>query len=145
LRVFEPLTLSDNLVQSRQTGATNWSYPVITPIEALPTEGRTQMNTIALKALAAASLSLLAVAPAAAQEVRVTVHHGDLDIATPAGAAILAERLEVGAKAACGRIDPRDMKAGAALSSCREAAMQNAVEQATAKGAAIDGATLASL
>ncbi|KRA82741.1 UrcA family protein [Altererythrobacter sp. Root672] len=103
------------------------------------------MNTIALKALAAASLSLLAVAPAAAQEVHVTVHHGDLDIATPTGAAVLAERLEIGAKAACGRVDPRDMKAGAALSECREAAMQNAVEQAAAKGAAVEGTALASL
>lgn len=103
------------------------------------------MNTIALKALAAASLSLVAVAPAAAQDVHVTVHHGDLDIASPAGAATLAERLEIGAKAACGRADPRDLKAGAALGECREAALQGAMKQAAAKGAVVEGTALASL
>ncbi len=91
------------------------------------------MNTIALKALAAASLSILAISPAAAQDMRVAVSYGDLDIASTDGAETLSQRLEAGARTACGRADVRDVKVGAAVAACREAALQGAREQAAAE------------
>ena len=96
------------------------------------------MNTFAIKALAAASLSLLAIAPAAAQEVRVAVPYGDLDIASPAGAAELATRLQTGIEVACARPDTRELKAMAAWTTCKDTAMAGAVEQLARQGAALD-------
>jgi len=96
------------------------------------------MNTLAIKALAAASLSLLVVAPAAAEEVRVaTIHYGDLDITSAAGAEQFNARLQTGIKTACGRPDVRDFQSVAAWNECRDAAMSSAMEQLAQKGAAI--------
>ena len=97
------------------------------------------MKTIAIKALAAASLSLLAVAPAAAQEVRATVHFGDLDIASAAGAEVLNARLLGTIESVCERPDMRDLKAMAAWEGCKDAAMSSALEQLAARGAALGG------
>jgi len=93
------------------------------------------MNTLALKALAAASLSLLAVAPAAAQEVRTTVYFGDLDIASYAGAETLNLRLLGAIDAVCERPSVRDLKGNVAFNECRDAAMSSALEQLATKGA----------
>jgi len=93
------------------------------------------MKTIAIKALAAASLSLLAVAPAAAQEVQATVHFGDLDLSSSAGAEELNARLLGSIKTVCARPSIRDLKAMAAWEECKDAAMSSALEQLTAKGA----------
>ena len=95
------------------------------------------MTTLTLKALAAVSLSLLAVAPAAAQEVRATVSYGDLDIASPAGAEMLAARLQGGIKAVCARPDIRDLKAVTAWEACKDAAMSSSLEKLAEKGAAL--------
>src|SRR5687768_3517250 len=103
------------------------------------------MNRFAIKALAAASLSLLAVAPAAAEEVRVTVRYGDLDIASPAGARILASRLQNGAETACVRPEIRDLKSLAAWEACKDAAISAALAQLAQQGAAIEGTSLAAL
>jgi UrcA family protein len=92
---------------------------------------------IIAKALAAASLSLLAVAPAAAQEVQATVHYGDLDITSPAGAAALNARLLGSIRSVCERPDLRDLKAVTAWEACKDAAMSSALEQLAAKGAAL--------
>lgn len=97
------------------------------------------MKAIAIKALAAASLSLLAVAPAAAQEVRATVHFSDLDIASPAGAEVLNARLLGTIESVCERPDMRDLKAMVAWEACKDAAMSSAVEQLAARGAAFGG------
>lgn len=94
------------------------------------------MSTLAIKALAALSLSLLAVAPAAAQEVQATVHYGDLDISSPAGAEALNARLLGTIKSVCERPDIRDLKAVVAWEACKDAAMSNALEQLPTKGAA---------
>ena len=94
------------------------------------------MNTLAIKALAAASLSLLAVVPAAAEDVHATVRYGDLDIASPAGDKVLAERLEAGIDAVCARPDNRDLKSAAAWQACKDAAMTDAARQLAQKGAA---------
>ena len=95
------------------------------------------MNTFAIKALAAASLSILSVAPAAAEEVQVTVSYADLDITSPAGAERLAVRLQNGVEAACARPDTRALKAMAAWSACKDTAMADAVEQLGRNGATL--------
>jgi len=92
------------------------------------------MNTLAIKALAAASFSLLAVAPAAAQEARV-INYSDLNIASAAGAEALNARIETGIKAVCGRPEVRDVNSVAAWNECRDAAMSSALEQLAEKGA----------
>jgi UrcA family protein len=92
------------------------------------------MKTIAIKTLAATSLSLVAVAPAAAQEVRATVHIGDLDVASAAGAEALNARLLGSIDAVCERPDLRNLKAVSAWEQCKDAAMSSALEQLSAKG-----------
>ena len=94
------------------------------------------MTKLAIKALAAASLSLLAVAPAAAQDVQATVHYGDLDLSSPAGAEVLNARLLGTVRSVCERPDIRDLKAVAAWEACKDAAMSSALEQLAGKGAA---------
>lgn len=103
------------------------------------------MKTLAIKALAAASLSLLAVAPAAAEEVRVAVPFGDLDITTPAGAEALAARIEAGVETVCARPESRAMTAFAAWDACKANARAEAVAQLAEKGAAVEGTSLAAL
>ena len=93
------------------------------------------MNTFAIKMLAAASLSILAVAPAAAEDLQVAVAYGDLDLASPAGAQQLATRLQVGIETACARPEIREIKAMAAWSACKDAAKAGAVEQLARHGA----------
>jgi UrcA family protein len=95
------------------------------------------MTNFATKALAAASLSLFAVAPAAAEEVRATVHFGDLDVASDAGAQALNARLLGSIKTVCARPDIRDLKAATAWEACKDSAMSSALEQLSAKGAVL--------
>lgn len=100
------------------------------------------MKTIAIKALAAASLSLLAVAPAAAQEVKATVFFGDLDIASAAGAETLNARLLGAIDAVCERPDIRDLKSNVAWNECKDAAMSSALEQLALSGASLRHGTV---
>lgn len=90
------------------------------------------MTKFALNAALAASLSLIAAVPAAAQEV--TVAYGDLDLASPTGAKVLAQRVE----AACERPDIRELKAVAAWEQCKDAARNSAMEQLNSRGVAFD-------
>ena len=87
------------------------------------------MNSFAIKALAAASLSLLAVAPAAAQELQATVSYGDLDISSAAGAEALNARLLGTVKSVCERPDIRDLKGMVAFEACKADALAGAMEQ----------------
>ncbi len=87
-------------------------------------------------ALAAASLSLLAAAPAAAERVPVQVTYGDLDLATPAGAKVLAQRVE----AACERPDLRDINAVSAWLECKDAVRNSAMEQLNSRNVEFDTA-----
>ena len=93
------------------------------------------MNTFAIKALAAASLSLLAVAPAAAQEVRATVGFADLNVSSAAGAAALNARLLGTINTVCEWPDLRNLKAVTAWEACKDAAMSGALEQLARKTA----------
>jgi UrcA family protein len=92
------------------------------------------MTKLAIHAALAASLSLLAVAPAAAEEFTTQVTYGDLDLASPAGAKILAQRVD----AACTRPDIRDLSAVSAWQECKDTARTSAMEQLNSKGVAFD-------
>ena len=94
------------------------------------------MKTIA-KALAAVSLSLIAVAPAAAQETQASVHYGDLDLASAAGAKALNARLLETIDTVCERPDIRNLWAVPAYEACKDRAMSSALEQLAAKGARV--------
>ena len=94
------------------------------------------MKTLAT-AIAAATLALVAAAPAAAQQVQATVSYGDLDVASAAGAEALNARLLGTIKSVCERPDIRDLKAVTAWEACKDAAMSSALEQLAVKGAAL--------
>jgi UrcA family protein len=94
------------------------------------------MTKLAINAALAASLSLLAVAPAAAQELAVQVPYSDLDLVSPAGAKVLAQRVE----SACERPDLRDLKAVSAWQQCKDSVRNSAMEQLNSKGVAFDSA-----
>jgi len=95
------------------------------------------MNKYAINAAIAASLAFIAVAPAAAEPVTVQVPYSDLDLASPAGTKILAERVD----AACERPEIRDLTSFSAWQQCKEAARSSAMEQLNTKGVAFDTAT----
>jgi len=88
------------------------------------------MKKIAIIAAVAAALSSV---PAVAQET-VAVRYGDVDVASPAGTQVLANRIEAGAKNVCGRPDLRDIKATVAFQECKEAAVQSSIQQLASKG-----------
>jgi UrcA family protein len=94
------------------------------------------MTKFAIHAVLGASLSLLAVAPAAAEEFTTQVTYGDLDLASSAGAKVLAQRVD----AACARPDIRDLSAVSAWQQCKDAARNSAMEQLNSKGVAFDSA-----
>ena len=94
------------------------------------------MTKFAINAALAASLSLLAVAPAAAEEFAVQIPYGHLDLASPTGAKVLAQRVD----AACERPDIRDLKAVSDWQACRESVRNSAMEQLNSKGIAFDSA-----
>jgi UrcA family protein len=94
------------------------------------------MTRFAINAALAASLSLLAVAPAAAEEFTVQIAYGDLDLATATGARTLAQRVD----GACVRPDSRDLKAISAWQACKDTARNSAMEQLNSKGVAFDSA-----
>jgi UrcA family protein len=95
------------------------------------------MKTIAIQVLAAASLSLVAVAPAAAEQVQTTVTYGDLDVASPEGARALVERVQASVETVCARPETRGLKALAKWSECRDAALAGASEQLARQGVTI--------
>lgn len=98
------------------------------------------MTKLAIHAVLAASLSLVAVAPAAAEEFTTQVTYSDLDLASPAGAKVLAQRVE----AACEKPDIRNLSAMSAWQQCRESTRNSAMEQLNSKGVAFDNAAFIS-
>lgn len=97
------------------------------------------MNKFAINAAIAASLIFAAVAPAApaaAESVAVQVSYGDLDLASPAGSKVLAQRVD----ATCERPDIRDLKSVSTWEQCKDSARNSAMEQLNAKGVAFDSA-----
>jgi|GEM_PF-3083707 len=95
------------------------------------------MKTIAIKAAVAASLSVLAIAPAAAQEVTATVQYGDIDTASADGVQELTQRLETGVNTVCDRPDMRNLKAMSDWQACKSSALSSAVEQLNRNGVTV--------
>ena len=95
------------------------------------------MNKLAIASAVAVALSSIAAAPVAAQETRVAITYGDLDLGTTAGAQALGERLEAGVRTVCARPDIRDLKSMGAWERCKDAAMTSANEQLARQGARI--------
>jgi UrcA family protein len=92
------------------------------------------MKKLSIAAAIAVTMSSFAAAPAVAQET-VSVHYGDLDLSTTAGAQALGQRLEASVKAVCDRPDIRDLKSMLAYEQCKDAAMNSANEQLARQGA----------
>jgi UrcA family protein len=103
----------------------------------IPKGGRTQeMKEIAMRnsivtVLAAAALAggLASPALAADETVSVTVAFGDLDVADPAGADALTQRIDAAVDKVCARPDMRNLKAMLAWEECKSAALDGAMEQ----------------
>ena len=95
------------------------------------------MKKLSVAAAISVALSSIAVAPAAAQDAQVAIHYGDLDLATPAGTAVLGDRIEAGVNAVCDRPDIRNLKAMAAWEQCRDAALTAAADQLARQGARV--------
>lgn len=92
------------------------------------------MKITAIAAAMAASLSALAIAPAAAQEIQVAVPYGDINVASQAGSEILASRVRTAVDTACERPATRDLKMNAEWQNCRQAALESAASQLESKG-----------
>ena len=96
------------------------------------------MNKIAFAAALAASLFTV---PAAAESV--TVNYADLNVATPVGAQILAQRFDAAVDTACVRPDLRDIKAMAQFNACKDTAVASATQQLNDAGALTGASKLA--
>ena len=81
--------------------------------------------------LAAAALASGFATPAVAVEetVSVTVPYADLDVADPAGADALTQRIDSAVEKVCHRPDIRDLKAMVAWEECKAGALAGAMEQ----------------
>jgi UrcA family protein len=91
------------------------------------------MRLSVVTVLAALSVSGLTV-PAAAQTAAVSaesvsVNVADIDVATPAGAAVLDRRIEAAASDVCHKPDIRQLKQMAEWEECKASAKAGALEQ----------------
>ncbi len=81
--------------------------------------------------LAAAALAGGFATPAFAADetVSVTVTYGDLDVAKPADADTLTQRIDSAVEKVCNRPDIRDLKGNVAFEECKADALSGAMEQ----------------
>ena len=89
------------------------------------------MRNAIVTVLAAAALAggLATPAVAADEVVSVTVRYADLDVAAPAGAEALSQRIDAAVDKVCHRPDLRNLKAMVAWEECRADALAGAMEQ----------------
>jgi len=80
-------------------------------------------------AAAAVAGGLANPALAADETVSVTVSYADLDVADPAGAEALTQRIDSAVKRVCERPNIRNLKAMAAWEECKANALAGAMEQ----------------
>jgi len=79
-----------------------------------------------------AALTAAIAAPAAAEELSVTVGYGDLDLATPAGKAALDKRIEVAVDKVCSPAQRRDLRGWMAAEECKVLTLADAMAQLAA-------------
>ena len=89
------------------------------------------MRNAIVTVLAAAALAggLATPALAADETVSVVVPYADLDVANPAGADVLTQRIGSAVEKVCNRPDIRDLKAMVAWEECKADALAGAMEQ----------------
>ena len=89
------------------------------------------MRNAIVTVLAAAALASGVTAPAFAAEdtVSITVPFADLDIAEPAGAEALTQRIDSAVEKVCHRPDMRNLKGMVAWEECKADALAAAMEQ----------------
>ena len=89
------------------------------------------MRNAIVTVLAAAALAggLATPALAADETVSVVVPFADLDVANPAGADVLTQRIDSAVEKVCNRPDIRDLKAMVAWEECKADALAGAMEQ----------------
>ena len=87
------------------------------------------MRNAIVTVLAAAALLGGTPALAADETVSVTVPYADLDIADPAGADALTQRIDSAVEKVCHRPDIRNLKAMVAWEECKADALAGAMEQ----------------
>jgi UrcA family protein len=82
----------------------------------------------AVAAVCLASVAVVAHADEAANDVPArTVHYSDLDINTPAGAAVLYARIRNAAQQVCGDVDSRQLAVAVAAKACVNRAVYSSV------------------
>src|SRR6186713_32511 len=93
----------------------------------------TAMRKSLATVLAAAALAGSFATPAVAAEeiVSVVVPFGDLDVADPAGADTLTQRIDAAVEKVCHRPDIRNLKGMVAWEECKTDALASAMEQLT--------------
>lgn len=79
-----------------------------------------------------AALTALTAAPAAADELSVTVPFGDLDLTTRAGKAALDKRIEDAVDKVCSPTERRDIRGWMAWKECKALTLADAMEQLAA-------------
>lgn len=89
------------------------------------------MRNSIVTVLAAAALAGGFATPAFAADetVSVVVPYGDLDVADPAGADVLTQRIDAAAEKVCHRPDLRNLKEMVAFEECKADALEGAMEQ----------------
>ena len=89
------------------------------------------MRNAIVTVLAAAALAGGFATPALAADetVSVVVPYADLDVANPAGADVLTQRIGSAVEKVCNRPDIRDLKAMVAWEECKADALAGAMEQ----------------
>jgi UrcA family protein len=95
--------------------------------ESKETAMRKSIATILAAAAIAGSFAAPAVA--ADETVSVTVAYADLDVADPAGADVLTQRIDTAVEKVCHRPDMRDLKGMVAWEECKSDALAGAMEQ----------------
>jgi UrcA family protein len=80
-----------------------------------------------------AALTAAIAAPAAADELSVTVAFGDLDLSTAAGKAALDERIEAAVEKVCSPTQRRDIRGWMAAEECKVLTLADAMEQLAAR------------
>jgi UrcA family protein len=91
---------------------------------------RNSIVTVLAAATLAAGFATPAFAEAPVEEtVSVVVPYGDLDVAVPADADALTQRIDAAAEKVCHRPNIRDLKAMVAFEECKADALAGAMEQ----------------
>lgn len=91
---------------------------------------RKSIVTVLAAATLAGGFATPAFAEAPAEEtVSVVVTYGDLDVAVPAGADTLTQRIDAAVEKVCHRPNIRDLKGMVAFEECKAAALAGAMEQ----------------